>query len=146
MCSSKKSHLSMSATELLTKSALSSQEILSHHDSPMSESDVNFSAKKKSFVEKHKLITMLQHESSPMLESPVTETDTGMGSMDAMSGVSPAKPLRLDVLDRSIDTDLDVSEMSPMNNEEEETAGSGSPQATVIEDEVEKKETATSPI
>ena len=95
---STKKSLSMSTTELLTKSALSStfsQELLSaHSDSPMSESDVSSlgtAKKSKSFVEKHKLISMLQGEQLQQggqdlaPESPMTETDTGMGSMEGSS-------------------------------------------------------------
>ena len=146
--------LSMSATELAMKRDL--------QDSPMSDepfqSEESLGGKKKitgttSFVEKHKLITMIQEQEGSPMESPMTEsgqwTDTGIsvGEKDSSSN-KLNKPNQLDLQDASIDTDMDVSEMSPINNEE-----ISSQQATIIDQssnkqptESETAEVATSPI
>jgi len=70
-----------------------------------------------SFAEKHKVVMqVIEQESSP-LDSPQTTSgqwsDTGIST-----GEISNKPLFLDLQDASIGTDVDMSEMSPMNIEE----------------------------
>ena len=95
-----------------------------------SHTDLNIMNKKKS--SQHKIITMVMEQEGSPMESPMTEsgqwTDTGIsgisghtGDTNSMSKLS--KPNQLDLQDASIDTDLDdLSEMSPMNNEEVSTS------------------------
>ena len=84
-------------------------------------SSSSFIHKKKSqstsFAEKHKVVMqVIEQESSP-LDSPQTTSgqwsDTGIST-----GEISNKPLFLDLQDASIGTDVDMSEMSPMNIEE----------------------------
>ena len=72
--------------------------------------------------EKHKVVMLIQEQQKSPMESPLTEsgqwTDTGISTGDLSGKV--AKPTTLEGLDSSIniDTEGDLSEISPMKDEE----------------------------
>ena len=134
-----------------------------------SQTEINLSnSKKKSLSSQHKLITLVMEQEGSPMDSPMTEsgqwTDTGISGISGHTGDTGSmsklsKPNQLDLQDASIDTDLDdLSEMSPMNNEEistsqqvttaiTESVSSDSQKQITAVTQVEKEttETATSP-
>ena len=75
-----------------------------------------------SAIEKHKLITLIQEQDKSPMDSPMTDSGAGgltdyTGGTSTGSGKIRNKPTTLDCLDSSnIDTEGDLSEMSPAND------------------------------
>ena len=102
-----------------------------------SQTDLITSSKKKSIgsssiPEKHRLISLVMEQEGSQMESPMTESgqwsDTGISGISGNTGDTGSmsklsKPNQLDLQDDSIDAGLDdLSEISPMNNEEVSTS------------------------